>query len=114
MEQVKYWIVKLGKLYYACGVSRFSQGFSDACSYEMTTEEMVAWPFKHVEVAARIAVSIGGIVVEKKGEMETFIGHAEQNLDYLESGAGTDKGPDAPPKSRRSRVNRNGRRIYLG
>ncbi len=112
MEPMNYWIVKLGKVYYACGVSRFSEGFNDACSYEMTTEEMVAWPFKHVEVAVRIAEMIGGTVIEKKGDVNLYISHAEQNLDYLESGADLEDEPALKPRRRRSWVNRNGIRYY--
>ncbi len=83
MEQPKYWIVKLGKLYYARGLSQLSQEYPEAASFEMTNEEMVAWPFKHVEIAVIIAEEIGGVVVDQEGDIEAFISHAQRNRDYL-------------------------------
>ncbi len=109
-ENSKYWIVKLGKLYYSCGLSRVSQVYSDAVSFEMTTEEMVAWPFKHVEIAVGIAEEIGGVVIEKEGDIEVYVSHAERNLDYLGSEPKSEK-RHAVTSKKRSRVNRNGMRL---
>lgn len=111
-QEAKYWIVKLGKLYYSCGLSRVSPEYSEAMSFEMTTEEMVAWPFKHVETAVGIAEEIGGIVIEKEGDTGVYGSHAVRNLNYLDSDPKSDKQPKGSGRIKRSWVNRNGLRIY--
>lgn len=112
MERSKYWIVKLGKLYYSCGLSRLSQEYSDAASYEMTTEEMVAWPFRHVETAVSIAEEIGGIVIAKEGDVEVYVSHAERNRDYRDSQPKSENVNFRAPRLKRSRINRNGIKVY--
>lgn len=112
MERSKYWIVKLGKLYYTCGLSRQAQDYTDAISFEMTSEEMVAWPFRHVEIAVSIAEEIGGIVIEKEGEIETYISHAERNREYLSSLPQTENQYIRFHKEKKGRINRKGKRVY--
>lgn len=59
------WLVKLGKMYYAGGLTRVPNN-DESFSYEFARDEEVAFLFGFEDIAQKIAEKCGGTVIEKE------------------------------------------------
>ena len=84
-EIVRYWIVKLGKLYYASGLPRLSKEHEDIGGYDFVNKEDIAFPIVIKESAERIANEVGGVVIEKEDTLKNAMKIHEKNEFYTKS-----------------------------
>ncbi|PGQ88172.1 hypothetical protein [Priestia megaterium] len=80
----KYYLIKLGNLYYAGGLAR-TCSIKKAASYELVNQESLAKPITYKGTAERIAKEIGGLLITKNGTALGFLNLVDLNEDYVES-----------------------------
>lgn len=61
----KYWIVKVGNLFYVSGLPRVSEDNKDTKGYDFSNNENVAFPILIEDCAKDMAKEMGGVVIEK-------------------------------------------------
>lgn len=61
----KYWIIKVGNLFYVCGLPRMSEDNENTKGYDFSNNENTAFPILIEDVAKDMAKEMGGIVIEK-------------------------------------------------
>ncbi|MEW9093971.1 MAG: hypothetical protein AB2417_02715 [Clostridiaceae bacterium] len=64
-ESIKYWVIKIGNLFYVSGLPRKSEDNKDTKGYDFSNNENVAFPILIEDDAKDMAKEMGGIVVEK-------------------------------------------------
>lgn len=65
------WLVKLGKMYYAGGLTRKPNN-DGSFSYEFARDEEVAFLFSYEDIAKRVADKCGGTVIMKELTSEEY------------------------------------------
>lgn len=83
-QAIQYWLIQLGKFFYAGGLRRKSS-IEDIVSYEFVSNELVAFPFFHEGVANSIAEQCGGSVVIRNAPGYEYIALRERNDKYIKS-----------------------------
>ena len=78
MEKKKYWIIKLGNLFYAGG-SPSSINRKEIMNFRFVRHEEAAAKFTYGDVAEAVAKQIGGITREKEVTQEMY-----DFLDFME------------------------------
>ena len=71
-DLVYYWIVKVGKLFYAGGLGGLSEDNKNK-SYEFVVDQDYAFALLDEDIAKRIAIETGGILINKQGSVKELI-----------------------------------------
>lgn len=88
--KMTYWLVKLGKLYYAGGLGRITNQKS-TFSFEFTNDEEVASMLGREDIAEEIALECGGVIIKKETTLEKFEELSDKNRRYKDSSEEWDK-----------------------
>lgn len=84
-NMMKYWLVKVGNLFYAGGLRRRLSENDNAKSYEFTTEEEVAFVILFEDGANEIANLVGGTIVPREKSLREVNKLREKYDNYMES-----------------------------
>lgn len=83
-EKINFWIVKLGKLYYAGGLKRLPNN-ENSFSHEFVKDQEVAFLFIDENIANHIADKCGGKVIKKEISSKEYSRLLEKHERYTES-----------------------------
>lgn len=82
--KVQYWLLQLGKLYYAGGLARKSP-IKDTFSYEFVSNESLAFPFIDEDIANHVATKCGAEVISRNTTLEEYSALYERHEKYINS-----------------------------
>lgn len=82
--QHQYWLVQLGKLFYAGGLLRTSTN-PDVFSHEFVSDESLAFPFTAEVFAAKVAEEVDGTVQIRNSTVKEFIEQYNRHEQYTNS-----------------------------
>lgn len=84
--KVQYWLLQLGKLYYAGGLARKSPIVDrESFSYEFVNDESLAFPFLDSSFAENAAAKSGGKIISRETTMEGLATLRERHYAYIGS-----------------------------
>lgn len=84
--KIHYWLLQLGKLYYAGGLPRKSPIVDkESFSYEFVNDESLAFPFLDSAFADNAAAKSGGKVISRETTLEGLATLRERHYAYIDS-----------------------------